>query len=320
MRKPLWILFNSPLLSFREEENRKLHDKVQELTQELEAQKAEQADVYFYLHKKLDDNYDVIAGLERNILELQTEKDRNMEDYEKQMDEEKSISSSKIAALNEKVDEQAERLAALTDFAERKEEIETSLKELGEGLEAEKLAHENDVNNLNRRNVQDKERLKTEMEFKIKETREKILAETEDQLHTTTKRTILENEQMSTELQYQSRETEKLLQKHNFSIAENGRLRRDVEIATQTQLEMAKKTQFYQKLIKNLHEKVQQQEDSLRTLSTNTAPIPSAVTLPGLPVRGGRSQQKSTSRRSLEHAQVQVGLIPFLPSLLGPCS
>ena len=100
-------------------------------------------------------------------------------------------------------------------------------------LEREKLDHAKNVQELERRNVQEKERLKKEMLIKIKETKQNLLSMTEDQLHTTTKRTIMENEQMTTELQYQSKETEKLLVASKRLGAENKRLKRDIEIRKQ---------------------------------------------------------------------------------------
>ena len=45
-----------------------------ELKLKLDQQRADQADIYYYLHKKLDDNYDVIAGLEKKLMELKLER------------------------------------------------------------------------------------------------------------------------------------------------------------------------------------------------------------------------------------------------------
>jgi hypothetical protein len=45
---------------------------------ELEQQKADEADIYYYLHKKLDDNYDVIAKLEKQVLTEQTDRQREV--------------------------------------------------------------------------------------------------------------------------------------------------------------------------------------------------------------------------------------------------
>ena len=59
--------------------------------------------------------------------------------------------------------------------------------------------------------MQEKDRLKKEMLYKLRETKANLLKMTDNQLDTTTKRTIAENEQMSSELAWQSKETEKLI-------------------------------------------------------------------------------------------------------------
>ena len=50
---------------------------------------------------------------------------------------------------------------------------------------------------------QEKDRLKKEMLYKLRETKANLLKMTDNQLDTTTKRTIAENEQMSSELAWQ---------------------------------------------------------------------------------------------------------------------
>jgi hypothetical protein len=66
--------------------------------------------------------------------------------------------------------------------------LESNLSEFKHLLETEKRDHALNVNELERRNVMEKDRLKNEMLRKIRETKLSLLAMTEDQLHTTTKR------------------------------------------------------------------------------------------------------------------------------------
>ncbi|RLN74709.1 hypothetical protein DYB28_006621, partial [Aphanomyces astaci] len=92
-----------------------------------------------------------------------------------------------------------------------------------------------------------------------------LLARTEDQLDTTTKRTMMENDQMISELQYQSKETEKLLVKYKALETEVVHLRLQLKVNKDTEVEMAKRTHFYQKLIKKLNERVQSDHVAART-------------------------------------------------------
>ena len=133
------------------------------------------------------------------------------------------------------------------------------MKMLSETLEQEKVGRQSDIDLLERKMFHEKERIKKEFLIKIKETKQNLLSMTEDQLHTTTKRTIMENEQMTTELQYQSRETERLLKMNTKLRSDNKELKRNVSLTEEAGREYAKKTYFYQKLIKKLHEKIQNQ-------------------------------------------------------------
>ena len=56
--------------SHSEKKNLALIKLNNELKEKLEGQKADQADIYYYLHKKLDDNYDVISKLEAELLDM----------------------------------------------------------------------------------------------------------------------------------------------------------------------------------------------------------------------------------------------------------
>lgn len=105
---------------------------------------------------------------------------------------------------------------------------------------------------MERQHIQDKEKWKREMAQKIRDTKTHMMKLTDNQLEITTKRTIMENEQMSSELAYQSRQTEKLLQKHQKTVNENASLRRQLELAVQTEEELAKRNFVYQKTIGTL--------------------------------------------------------------------
>ncbi len=74
----------------------------------------------------------------------------------------------------------------------------------------------------------------------------------DNQLEMTTKRTIMENEQMSIELHYQSRQTEKLMNKNMVLLEENQDLRQQLALSKQTQEELARRNNVYQKTIKSL--------------------------------------------------------------------
>eukprot|EP00955_Chlamydomonas_euryale_P096923 365042-Chlamydomonas_euryale.AAC.28 len=71
------------------------------------------------------------------------------------------------------------------------------------------LEFKQQMTDVDRQHIQDREKWKRETATKIKETKIAMMKLTDNQLEMTTKRTIMENEQMSLELAYQSRQTEK---------------------------------------------------------------------------------------------------------------
>lgn len=181
----------------------------------------------------------------------------------------KDSNDKKVTELTDRLAEVEETLFTLNEFRENKDRLEKEQQELRDTLTKERDDNKLNIAELERRNVQEKELVKQEMLTKIKETKQNLLSMTEDQLHTTTKRTIMENEQMITELQYQSKETEKLLaqnKKLNRNLQET---RRELGLSKETEQELAKRTQFYQKLIKKLHEKLKTREDQEKERDTS---------------------------------------------------
>ena len=72
--------------------------------------KEDQSDVYYYLHKKLDDNYDVISALERQLMvetadreKAETEYARHIEELEIRRDEELGPLKEKLITEEEQV-------------------------------------------------------------------------------------------------------------------------------------------------------------------------------------------------------------------------
>ncbi|KDO30820.1 hypothetical protein SPRG_04721 [Saprolegnia parasitica CBS 223.65] len=239
------------------QENELLKAENNTLKAKLLQQREDEADIYFYLHKKLDANYEVITQLETDIESVKREKEVVTDAYETALAVQNEQFSKEKKDWAERMESAESTLQSLELFQERKAALEETLEKLSINLESEKATHQQQLLEMERRNVQEKERIKKEMLIKIKENKQNLLAMTEDQLHTTTKRTMMENDQMISELQYQSKETEKLLAKYKTIEAEVAQLRIQIKLNKETEVEMAKRTHFYQKLIKKLNERVQ---------------------------------------------------------------
>lgn len=134
---------------------------------------------------------------------------------------------------------------------------------LEEDYEKEKKDHKKDVEEMDRERIKATEKLKKDMLYKIKETREHVLALNDEQLHTTTRFTILENHRLTTELEYQSKQTEKLMNRNSQLEEQASALKRDIDIHKQVEAELAKRSHYCQKIIKKLNLKIKELEDDL---------------------------------------------------------
>ncbi|CAK4690697.1 hypothetical protein LEN26_008704 [Aphanomyces euteiches] len=238
-----------------EKENVILKAENDALKAKLLQQREDEADIYYYLHKKLDANYQVIAQLEGDIEAVKQERDAMDKMFHQQQEETQSAFAKEKKDLTERIESAQDTLHALEVFRERKVELEDTIAAMEATLAMEKENHKKQVLEMERRNVQEKERIKKDMLMKIKENKQNLLARTEDQLDSTTKRTMMENDQMISELQYQSKETEKLLAKYKALETEVVQLRLQLKLNKETEMEMAKRTHFYQKLIKKLNDR-----------------------------------------------------------------
>lgn len=151
----------------------------------------------------------------------------------------------------------------LNEFKVNKAEYERKMQELEESYEKEKAQHLKDVEEMDRERIKATEKLKKDMLYKIKETREHVMALNDEQLHTTTRFTILENHRLTTELEYQSKQTEKLMNRNTQLEEQASALKRDIEIHKQVESEFAKRSHYCQKIIKKLNAKIKELEDEL---------------------------------------------------------
>lgn len=84
------------------ERKKKALDNLFEVQNDLKNQKEDQNDVYFYLHKKLDDNYDVISALEGQLLTEELERKASEEKYASDMESDMKTFAAEEQVLKER--------------------------------------------------------------------------------------------------------------------------------------------------------------------------------------------------------------------------
>lgn len=223
---------------------------------------ANQKDIFTYLNGELAKKTDEIVDLQGRLIALQEENDRQVAETESRLMAAKDAADLAAATFQQDLGALQAELDSLNTFKKHKEEIEAELLLKTKQLEDEGKEHATAISDLERKHVQEKDRLKKEMLLKLRETKANLLKMTDNQLDTTTKRTIAENEQMASELAWQSKEAEKLIKKNDKLVADNGSLRRELELARQTEAEMAKKVNVYQKTLDTLMSKLSSLEAS----------------------------------------------------------
>ena len=217
---------------------------------------ANQKDIFTYLNGELAKKTDEIVELQERLIALQDENDRQIADSEARLMEAKDEADLAAATSHQALSAMQVELDMLNAFKKHKAEIEADLLLKTRQIEENAVEHATAISDLERKHVVEKDRLKKEMLLKLRETKANLLKMTDSQLDTTTKRTIAENEQMASELAWQSKEAEKLIKKNDKLLADNSTLRRELELSRQTETEMAKKVNVYQKTLDTLISKL----------------------------------------------------------------
>lgn len=72
--------------------------------------KEDQGDVYYYLHKKLDDNYDVISDLERQLMIETADREKAEKEYSTQIEELEVRKDDELGPLKQKLRAEEEQV------------------------------------------------------------------------------------------------------------------------------------------------------------------------------------------------------------------
>lgn len=231
----------------------------------LDAEHTETYEVQKSLIQSLQDEIRTLTGqkvkaeAQVKMLELQLQE---MQESHK-ADIERLAFKHKKDIENMEIDKSAlkSKLSELNEFILEKSQTESKIRKLEETIEAQTLTMKRELENVEMEKIKATEKLRRDMLYKLKETKQNLLALNDEQLHTTTRLTVLENHRLTTELEYQSKQTEKLMIRNSKLEEQVVTLKRDIEIHKQVESELAKRSHFCQKLIKRLNAKVKQLEE-----------------------------------------------------------
>ena len=99
-----------------EQKKLELLQTIEDLKKTVDQQKGDQSDIYYYLNKKCDESFEVIAALEEQLVTEQSEREAAEKIYETKIEEIRSTASLSEAKLNGKIIELENRLEMLNAF------------------------------------------------------------------------------------------------------------------------------------------------------------------------------------------------------------
>lgn len=245
------------------EQKLKLLMTIKDLKQQLVQQKTDQADIYFYLNKKCDDSFEVIAALEEQMTAEQTDREISETIFEKKIVDLQASSESMQAKLKARVAELEDKLANMKEFTDHKASMEVQLQNLIETLDMERRKYVQTTEEMENRFILEKNRLQREYALKENRIQGEIASKVGDQLSITTKETQSKNVFLKRELRKQSVEADKVLNISSNIMSKDKQMKIDLDLALANEKELINKLGTYQKVIKQLNEKIETDEKKI---------------------------------------------------------
>jgi hypothetical protein len=251
-----------------EEQKIRLLLNIKDYKNTLEQAKEDQTDIYYYLNKKLDDNYELIASLETQILNEQADREISEKIFEKKVEELESKAASDEIKANSRINDLEEKLANLREFEDLKKEQDRKLQQLLDTLETERAKFTEATDAMELKTIRERDRMRVEQERVVKELRDKAKDDVLANLDGATLETWKENDRVKQELKYQSLQANEVLKLNKGVVERDRALRNELELAHGAEKEMMERLAEYQTLVKHLSEKCESVDQRVATEET----------------------------------------------------
>lgn len=163
----------------------------------------DQADIYYYLNKKLDSYYEIVNKLEEQIVKEQSERESAEKDYEKIIEKLHAKISSEELKSSSKIAELEDKLELSRKFDEQKPLLEAEISELKAQLQESQEYGKRTSDEWEKRLVQEKRRLRQELEAEMDALRASHAEDIERKLSLKTRKTKIANALYRKELLHQ---------------------------------------------------------------------------------------------------------------------
>lgn len=220
-----------------------------------------------YFQKELEKKDDQIAEYKDEIIqrkmEYQETKQKLIDGYESKLEKLTDETSSKIEHLQQKLKIADDELTMLGEFKQIKELVEKKLKAKETELEEALSNHEVAMNALERKFLEEKNRINKEHEHTISGIKRLAREEAQKGLDADTRRIVTDNRRMGEELRFQLQATEELQRDVAKLTEDNKRLKREVVINAEKEQLYAAKSNHQVRDSRELQAKVNMLERSL---------------------------------------------------------
>ncbi|CAM6119800.1 unnamed protein product [Calypogeia fissa] len=242
----------------------RVEDMIETLTRDSDARIVALEEIVNYLNSEEAKKDELIKKLEAQVENLTSDLAKEMERLNKEIENLVTHNEFTVNNLNLQLEAANVKLREMHDFAMKKQAMEQELIVLKEQIAKEQRDHAEAISDVERNAVQERERLKKEIQIRVEETKLQMTRLMEEQLHQKTKRTITENEQLKKEVAYHTRQTDMLMQKNEKLTAENADLHRSLILAKEIEEDLSRRNHMYQKTTRILVYKIRENQEALR--------------------------------------------------------
>lgn len=186
-----------------EETKLKLLLNIKELKEKLEQQKNDQADIYYYLNRKCDESFEIIASLEEQLSSEQSDREIAEKIYENKIEELKSNALSNETKLQARINELDTKVEMLSSFSQQKDDLENNLKNMEKALEEERKKFKETVEMMENKFLMEREKLRKSYDLKYESIKKELEASMDGKLSAKTQKTQIMNVVMKKELDTQ---------------------------------------------------------------------------------------------------------------------
>jgi hypothetical protein len=230
---------------------------IKELKERISQLTNDSSDIYYYLNKKCDDNFEVIQSLEGQLLNEQTDREINEKINEKRIEELEHRIKMDTRDYTDRIKELEIKLEEFIIFDLLKTQFEQEISDL-----KTQLAHEKSENQANILLVERKlmlERMKLQNEYALLKDGldEEVEKKVEARLSNEAKNAIQVNNSIRKELQYQNKQANSILHYDTILLENEKKIKIDLQLARDIEKDLSSRLVTFQKINKQLNDQVE---------------------------------------------------------------